>query len=191
MRMRSLTLVAALMMLPLTLKADTLYTYIGNNFNQFSSPHMGTGPNAYYSTANFVEIAFVLSSPLAANLNNVFIDPLTYSFTDGTISTSGPYSSWLAGFAVTTDAAGNIVNWEMGTSSPGAATDQYSVESENEPGHVSDQGDVLIYFNNYTGEVADDPGTWTAGPVPEPGSLILVASGLLGAVGMLRRPARA
>lgn len=191
MRMRSLTLVAALMMLPLSLKADTLYTYIGNNFNQFSSPDMGTGPNKYYSTANFVEVSFILSSPLAANLNNVFLDPLDSSFTDGTISQSSPYTgAWGAGFKVSTDAEGNIINWEMGTSTIGAATDQYSIESVNEPGLVFDQGDVLNYFNNYTGEVADDPGTWTEGPVPEPGSLILVGSGLLGAVGILRRRAQ-
>lgn len=191
MRTRFLTFAAVLMILPLSLKADTVYSYTGNNFNAFTSPHMSTAPNEYYSAANSVSGSFIVDSPLAANLSNVFITPFEYSFTDGATTFSVPSPLFPAGFQISTDANGNIINWEIGIQTPGSATDQYALYSYNEPQNTYDRGIVQIGFNSYTGEVADDPGSWTEAPVPEPGGLILVGSGLFGAVEVLRRRVRA
>jgi hypothetical protein len=190
MRIRILTFAAVLMILPLSLKADTVYSYTGNNFNTFTSPHMGTGPNEYYSTANSVSGSFIVDSPLAANLSNAFINPLEYSFTDGTTTFSASSPFFPAGFEISTDANGNIVNWEIGIQTPGAATDQYAIYTYNELQNIYDRGMVQIGFNSFTGEVTEDPGTWTEAPIPEPGSLILVGTGLFGAVEALRRKVR-
>ncbi len=194
MRMRFGVFVAGVMLLPLSLRADPLYTsynYVGNYYNTFNAgPHLMEN---LYSTSNHFYGSFMTVTPLAANLDNVTIEPILYNFGDGLQSYVGSEPSdnpFNPVFRVSTDANGNIINWFLEFGTPGPDRPGYLLRSENIVGqNVFDGGDVFPFFgnNSYSGSVPNDPGTWTESPVPEPGSFILLGTGVLGIAGVIRR----
>jgi hypothetical protein len=175
--------VLATVLLPLPCLADTMYTYAGNSF---------TAVSGEYTTSDSVSGEFTLASSLAANMTIATITPDSFSFTDGIHSvTSENIGAGSGIFAISTDSAGNIDSWaiQIVFNDPTAIV----IVSRNLPGVSSspflDLGIDLA--PNTSGSVTDDPGIWTASavtaPVPESSSLMLVATGIVGAAASIRR----
>jgi hypothetical protein len=184
MRIRSLVLSAALLALPFPLMADTIYTYTGNDFTSFSTFNQ----SQVYSSNDSVSVEFTLSAPLAASLVNALITPASFNFSDGYQSITDATSAfdW---FEITTDADGNIAAWDVF-----AENDNGEVNTTNEPaaGIVNDIGASETGVSDAVGQNDNSPGIWTestADPIatPEPASLFLAATGLLGVAGVIRR----
>ena len=154
--------------------ADTVYSYTGNRFNEFANGY--TCP----AVCN-VSGSFTLASPLADNLNLQTISPVDFSFSDG--SNVWNPSSTFSAFKISTDGSGDITGWELFYISFGAANP--TLLSENCPGCTIADISLLLSPNGPFAAVYGDPGTWTA--TPEPSTLLLFGTGLLGLVSAQRR----
>src|SRR6266481_4265149 len=154
-------------MLPGTLRADTVYTYTGNDyttcFGTYSNGTPGTcgGPYA-------LSLTFVLTTPLV--VSDITADVSTFSFTDGTGLTLTNANSSSYDFTVLGITNGAITQWNMNAckdiacaTSAGTANNPVTVEDFSVTGKVIGFGDI-----------ASGPGTWTVTSTPEPGSLLLL-----------------
>jgi hypothetical protein len=185
MRIRSLLVSCALLILPLPLLADTMYTYTGNDFLQASTP---------YSTAESVSGYFDLSSPLAPNLMEQAIAPTAFSFSDGYDTFTNVTSLFSqAVFRVSTDAPGNLTTWIIDLQS-GADLLYTRNDGLNGGPNVGDGGVIEVPVNNQDpiADILGSPGTWTesstdVSAAPEPSSLLLFGTGMAGAFGFVRR----
>jgi len=179
MRIQALALLAALT-LPLPLLADTItYTYSGNDFTKNDSP---------YTTSDTVTGEFTLSAPLADNLGTsmslVTIDPASFSFSDGVDTLSNANAT--IRIDIGTNASGAIDEWDISMQN-GGPPGLEEIVTENFNVFIADQA-----INDLDG--ADDfnensPGAWTSSTTvtPEPASLMLVGTALLGTLGFARR----
>jgi hypothetical protein len=184
MRISLLALVAALL-LPAPLMADTYtYTYIGNDFIS------ATGS---FTTSDAISGSFTVASPLAGNLPFQAITPsvLSFSFSDDVTSIDNTQPQWSTPlFEVETDGSGSITRWfiVLENSSGGAFLSE--IVTGNFPASPEDFGADGSTFANQASNVLT-PGTWTqstsASPAPEPGTLLLLATGLIALAGSLRR----
>ena len=171
--------------------ADATYTYTGLDFTNFynGSYH----PSIVCSPLCNVTGSFTVSSALGDNLSNVTVSPVSYSFTDG-LSTNTNTNSTVNQFLVSTDAAGNITAWTIYTqinpSHTPCSNNEYTVYTSTTEDFGEISGDLCTspydqYAYNHAG------GTWTSDVVatatPEPGSLALLGSGLIGLAGGVRR----
>lgn|GEM_PF-1939308 len=208
MRVRLIIFLSALLAVPSAALADTTYTYTGNPFTSF-----GTGTNNPYTASDSVSGSFTLATPLGANYNgNLTIDPTGFSFSDGinTITIQN-VNAGLFGHdtlrVFSTDANGVVTGWDIelagqpaldGTE-PYIATWGYITPPAGvflTPADLGRQADSLLIagFNN------NDSGTWimssnsthvgSASVTPEPSSVLLLGTGLLGAFGAARRKLR-
>jgi hypothetical protein len=173
--------------------ADSItYTYTGNDFTSFSA----NNEPQVYTTRDFVSVEFTLSAPLAHNLTPIYtFTPVSFSFSDGvdTIDSTSPNLTG-AEFEVETDASGDITAWIVYAENQPIAGGNYDyLETLNVSGDASDFG-----LNNYYGSAyaegynQSSPGTFVESAVvtsatPEPTSLMLVVTGLIGAAGLMRR----
>jgi len=159
------------LMCPVLAHADAIYNYTGQNFTTVSGS---------YATSMSVTGSFTLASPLAPNLSFDIITPVAFSFSDG-VQTFTNSNTLAPVFEVSTDASGHIDLWEVLLfNSPTA-----SLQTLNTPdGQIGDTG--------IHGLGAGDSfvaGKWSgpAAAVPEPSSLQLLATGVLGLLGPLRK----
>jgi len=163
--------------------ADTVYTYTGNHFTHADA--------LYFTTTERVSGSFTLSSPLAPNMSLTAITPVQFSFSDGratfTNATTLPPE-----FDVATDSTGNIAYWLIYLYNRDNTND---VRTFNTGELVDDAGVAYVNLqgSQYGSYVYNDPGTWTVfttdspSPVPEPSSLLMLASGAIGGLGVFRR----
>jgi hypothetical protein len=155
-------------------RADSFtYTYAGNDF---------TTVTGVYSILDKVTGTFDLSSPLPANLANctpfcTLTDEsallVSYTLSDGVQTIIGPPPS---SFAFETDAGGQITDWSVAAEESGGVIVTFSVRGET----ASDSGSVpdFAFASNQL-----NPGFWTGptvSPVPEPATVSMMFSGLLG-----------
>jgi hypothetical protein len=106
MSSRSYLLSMALLVMPLSMHADTVYTYVGNDFDRFDYA------NTSYSTSDFVSLSFDVAAPLAPNLSTQIVIPTNYTVSDGVESLDPSMVSGSA-FIFSTDASGNIIDWNL------------------------------------------------------------------------------
>lgn len=166
-------------LIPYAAQADVVYTYTGSDFLYVQSP---------YTAANHVSGNFTVANPLGSNFPYGSIAPEAYTFNDG-VQTLDNNNSSINNFLVSTNSAGYILYWDISMSPTSSAFTDFILTSSsgNDQGYAAlynDQGGM--YQSTAYGEATS--GTWSGPSVaaPEPGTLFVLASGLLGLVGVRR-----
>jgi PEP-CTERM motif len=178
--------------------ADTTYTYAGQ-------PLTDTGLAC--GVPCLVKGSFTLPTALGPNLSGVSITPSSFSFTDGFSGwTSSPapaqFVNTLVQFSdIDTDAAGNLTSWTIGI-----VTQQINCEPNNcvtlglqifndpDGSNVGDTVGASAGGKSAGSAGNSSPGCWSIGnapcgaaTTPEPSTVLLLCTGLIGAAGALRR----
>ena len=188
----------AIILLPIPLLASPVtYSYTGQDF---SSLYV-SGESQQYSTSDSIVGEFTLSAPLADDLTSfTTVTPTSFSFSDGVQTITNLSANLVAAqtyFQVETNASGAITAWSITVTTDGG-TAHDDIETVDETGFAQDDGEVSSSPGVYsegenTSSDGSSAGTWTSSAAvvtPEPASLMLVATGLLGAAGLVRRRMR-
>jgi hypothetical protein len=181
--LRSLFLSALLLVLPAPLLADTVYTYTGNPLTQV----FGTLTGTPYSTNDTISGWFSLPTAITQNTFSQVI-PTAFNFTDGVTSYTNGLGSAIIYLA--TDSFGNIVTWYVDLlNDPSNDVEAITAHSLKISGDYIASVPYQLTLTNQ-----NDPGTWSVSstdpansPVPEPSTLALMSTGLIGAFCTLRR----
>src|SRR5271157_4794683 len=163
--------------------ADVIYQYIGNPFTTVTSP---------YTTSEFVSGTIELSSVLPPNLNQAPTQVNAFSFSDGVQTLTSATLGLPTDSLVSTDGSGTIVGfWEFvfGGSNPEAPIIQTLNAFPGMQGPVTQDEERLgnLAMGEPIGANTNNPGVWTL--VPEPCTMICVATGIVG-LAVRRRRAR-
>jgi hypothetical protein len=133
----------------------TTYVFLGVPFNHF----VGTGcPPSCQLTGSFT-----VAQPLPPNLSQDVggsgaFTPLSFTFTDG-VTTFTQSNSSISGFAVHTDANGNIVEWGMFMAGPGGGAGLFLFYGGS--GSVAQEGVNIDSYQAYFFSNTSPGGTWS------------------------------
>jgi PEP-CTERM motif len=179
--MRLLSRVSAILVLSastLIAHADSIYTYTGQDFTQ------GTRP---FSTSDFISGSFTTTTPLADNLDLVSIHAVAFSFSDGVDTIDNADGDDF--IEISTNASGAIVDWDITLST---ANDVMLIHGGPNLAGIVPDGDTDNNFAAGSGQnsvsgVFTSAASVPAAVTPEPSTLALLGTGILGAAGMMRR----
>ena len=199
--------------LPVSVRANTIYSYSGNSYTSCSGSGYAPPCTPYKITGSF---ALSLSLSSLGNLNGYIVpnaDITALSFSDGSGLTINLSNATLVGSTATfidlwTNSAGQITNWIVGVAQEPTPLTLGSVannittiedvaltQDSSVTGIVSAVGTPSCPFNCVSGSGGSNQnaaGVWSAPVVtPEPTSLILCGTGLLSLAGMTWRRKRA
>jgi hypothetical protein len=137
-----------------TFAQSTTYSYVGARFKIF-------GSEPCPSPACNITGSFTVSGPLLNLPWMTQISPGLFSFTDGNAVVTQTNASSITFFYVSTDASGNLVNWDMQVSNGPLGVSGTTLIMDNYSGSVESQS-----YNNATGTYALvlSPGAWTTIP---------------------------
>jgi hypothetical protein len=190
MRIRFL-LAAAALVLPLSIKAQSnIYTYTGSAFDFSTVDNAPQNPPgtvaAPYSTSDSVTATFTIDGNID-NLNGGFFDTAPYSFNDG-VQTLNNSNSDLFVYVVT-NGSGDITSYDIGATSSTDLSDFITFSNLGSPGSQGkfDTGSHFVSAETNTFGTISGP---VPAPTPEPSSLALLGSGVLGMAFELRRRLR-
>lgn len=171
---------AALCVPALAAHAATVYTYTGTNYTQAAAP---------FTTSERVTGTFTLATPLGANLNSATITPISFTFATG-FDTFGAGLAYSSQFTFSTDASGNITNYLLSAQypSPNSIYDVVRVDTYNGITLVSKQTSQATtqVRGTLTTNAAPTPTPITS-VTPEPSSLALLGTGIVGVLGVMKR----
>jgi hypothetical protein len=182
MRLCRLAITACLTLLSIPALADTTYTYTGNDFTDLLAP---------YTTSDSVTASFTVTSPLGDNYAYQEVAPSSFSFSDG-VQTLTNLNATLppTRFDVGTDLNGNITAWNIEIFD---SSDDY-IETDSGLNGLGTFGVDTVGGFTAHGQLFGDPGIWTSNisdpppsATPEPSSLCLLGTGMIGALAAIRR----
>jgi hypothetical protein len=177
---RTLFAVAALCVSSLAAHADTVYNYVGPDFQYFDGP---------YTATDNVTGSFTVANPIPPGYSGL-VYTSSFSFNDG-VQTITNANAHFVNFNITTDANGDIIYYAIRVTENDPLT-YIDLENQN-----TSFGDVGANFVNdeSMGEIGGATvylsGEFTEAPAisatPEPSSFALLGTGLLGVATVLRK----
>lgn len=194
---KSAQLIAVFMLSTSVSMAAVVYTYIGNNYNNFQPVES----SSFYDSSMQIELSFTVDSLLTDFAGSAVALVTSYSFYDGiNLLTKADGDGT---FDLNTDSSGNILQWfvAVGTNrltheNVGDRSGFLLITANVDGVSVIDQAEFYECVNNSFGycidtnfdaRVSGNYGTWSVSSVPIPAAVWLFSSGLLGLVGMARR----
>lgn len=191
MRLRFLVAAVALV-LPLSVKAQTVYTYTGTDFtleNMNNSPVNPPGTiSAPYSSTDHVYGELTFAAPLAGGLSDATVTPESFSLSDGVQTITNLTDNGSPWFMVSTDSSGDITSYVLDVTSDVNPEDwiiSQTIPANSSPADnasYNDNGTVYSVLTNTNGSFAP-----AVSATPEPGSLALLGSGMAGLAFQVRR----
>jgi hypothetical protein len=160
-----------------TTQASTIYYYTGQDY---------TSVSGIATTSESVTGELTFSSPLADNLNDASVTPVSFSFNDGPVTITNAGGSFES-VTLSTNASGAITGWYVFFEN-NPYYDLIVIDGGGEDGYTpGDQASGSNYFaeNSVAGSFSlTPPGTSLA---PEPSSIALLGTGLVAFAGILKR----
>jgi hypothetical protein len=163
--------------------ATVTYTYTGNPFDWW-----GYG----YQCPSVCDVtgSFTVAQPLAPNLPEYTdVGAISASLTSGGMTVTLA-NAVVSAVTVSTDGSGNIFYFSFGLQG-GPNTARIIAQYTSAGGSTT--FDNLRYLDSngdwlpQAGRIVGNPGTWSVTATPEPGTFLMMGTGLLGAVGAFRR----
>ena len=178
--------------------ADTIYTYQGNPFQGVGYTICCSKVGKPFTTDDYVSGSFTVSTPLKASRPFSPIKPIAFSFSDGVDTLTSNDSFFVFTFDVGTNATGAITSWNIVMENNGVPPRFYGIVTANAvlSGSLfttdyglspnTPPGTYDVYGAN-----GNDAGTWsvseTTPSTPEPGSIVLLGSGMVGLATLIKR----
>lgn len=166
--------------------ADVVYSYVGNNFNQFSPSSQTT-----YSTSDKVTGTLTVATAFAANRSYVFhfnnLGHVAFAFSDGVntvTNADGTLITYSDGTAlddeitINTNATGQIAGWQIRLFNTSGFV--YSNSGAGDLGYILGPDPRNLFAGGPEGVVVGNPGTWTVSAIPEPSAWAMLILGFCG-----------